>query len=337
MNWNNGFSARYYATVVDPQSWGDIETFDIVSGSIDRTSSGLRESASLSCVNRRPSREQWVRVYMDAKQSGMSQRIALFTGLASSPERSIEGSVETNPLDCYSVLKASDDVLLKRGWYAPSNAVGADLIKTLLSQTTPAPIVVEEGSPRLTNFVIADDGETHLTMAEKILTAINWRMLINGDGTITICPKATEESWKFDAIDNDTIEPSLTVSDDWYSCPNVLRATMGDTSAVARDDSPTSPLSTVNRGREVWAEETNCNLNSGESLGTYAMRRLKDLQKHAVRIQYNRRYNPTIRVTDRVRLNYPNPKHDMVGVYSVISQKIDLGTGARTSEEVESI
>lgn len=337
MDWNNGFSARYYATVVDPQSWADIETFDIVDGSVSRKNEGLRQSASVTCVNRRPSSEQWVRIYFDARQGGSSERTALFTGIAASPERQIDGVVESNPLDCYSVLQACDDVLLKKGWYAPSNALGAELARTLLSSTTPAPIVVEGDSPRLKNFIIADDKETYLTMADKILTAIDWRMRIQGDGTIIFCPRATEVVWTFDALENDTIEPQVTYTDDWYSCPNVLRATVGDTSAVARDDSPDSPLSTVNRGREVWAEESNCNLNDSESLGTYAMRRLKQLQSHAVNIKYNRRFNPNILVGDRVRLNYPNPRYDLVGVFEVESQTIELSQGARTDEEVVSV
>ena len=334
MNWNNGFSARYYVAVVDPASWGDIDRFDITGGSIDRTDSGLRQSAALTCVNRRPSREQWIRVYLEARQSGSSEREALFTGLAISPERQIDGSVETNPLDCFSVLKAADDVLLQRGWYAPANSPGAELAKKLL-EATPAPVTIEGVSPRLTNHIIAEEKETHLTMADKILDAIGWRMRISGDGRITLCPQAEEPIWTFDALENDTIEPQVTYKDDWYSCPNVLRVTMGDLSAIARDDSPTGMLSTAVRGREVWAEESNCNLNDSESLGMYAIRRLKELQSHAVNINYARRYNPIILVTDKIRLNYPNPRYDLVGVFTIKSQNITLGSGARTTEEVE--
>ena len=335
MNWNNGFSTRYYATVVDAQSWQDKEIFDITDGSISRTSDGLRESADVTCVNRRPSKEQWVRIYMEVRQGGSHERVALFTGLAVSPSREIDGSKETNPLECYSVLKASDDVLLKRGWYAPTGAVGAELVKSLLEQSTPAPVNVEGVSPKLQKYIIADDKETHLSMTDKVLDAIGWRMKIQGDGTILICPRATAVSGEFDSMENDSVKPQVSVTDDWYDCPNVFRATVGDTSAVARDDSPDSPLSTVNRGREVWAEETSCNLSDAESLGTYAMRRLKQLQRHAVNIKYSRRYNPDILVTDKVRLNYPNPKHDLVGVYTVTSQRISLGLGAETEEEVE--
>lgn len=337
MNWNNGFSSIYYATVVDPQSWQDVmddgkPRFEIRGGDISRTSSGLRESADIQCKNRRPRGEQWVRVYLDTRQGGSSEHTALFTGLATSPERDIDGNREDNPLACYSVLKACEDVKLPRGWFAPANSNGADIVKTLLEETTPAPVSVSGVSPKLKEHIVAEADENHLSMADKVLVSIGWRLRILGDGSVIICPKATDISGSFDSIENDSIRPQVNVSDDWYECPNVFRATSGDVSAVARDDSPDSPLSTVNRGREVWDSDDSCTLNDAESLGDYAARRLKESQMHAASVSYSRRYDPNILVTDKIRLNYP--RQGIIGEFIVTSQKVSLGFGAETSEEV---
>ena len=43
MNWNKGFSAEYYASVVDPSTWRDIERFEIIDGDINRKSSELMD------------------------------------------------------------------------------------------------------------------------------------------------------------------------------------------------------------------------------------------------------------------------------------------------------
>ena len=338
MNWNNGFSSKYYAKVVDPQSWedimdGDKTHIDIVSGDISCSGTGLRESADIQCRNRRPKGEQWVRIYLDTRQGGSYGHTALFTGLATSPEREIDGNREDNPLSCYSVLKACEDVLLPKGWFAPANGNGAEIVRQLLSETTPAPVSIEGVSPKLREHIVAEADENHLSMADKVLVSIGWRLKIQGDGRIIICPPASEVSWTFDAIENDSIKPQVNVKDDWYSCPNVFRATSGDVSATARDDSPDSPLSTVSRGREVWANDENCDLNDAETLGDYARRRLAELQRHATSVSYSRRYNPNILVTDKVRLNYP--RQDIMGEFVVTSQKISLGFGAETSEEVE--
>lgn len=333
MNWNNGFSAKYYATVVDPVSWKDVSRFNITGGSIKRTINGLRESADIDCFNRKPEGEQWIRIYLDSRQGGSSEHTALFTGIATSPQRDIDGNRESNPLECYSVLKACEDVLLPKGWFAPANANGAETIRNLLKASTPAPVVLEGTSPSLTEHIVAGNNENHLSMIDKILLSIGWRLRILGDGTIVICPYASDVSASFDALDNDVVKPQVNVKDDWYICPNVFRATSGDVSATARDDSVDSPLSTVSRGREVWASEDDCNLSDAESLGDYARRRLSELQAHGKSISYTRRYNPSVLVTDKVRLEYP--RQDITGEFIVISQDISLGFGAETAEEVE--
>lgn len=335
MNWNKGYSARYFGTIVDPISWRDTTTFDFAGGNISNTSTGLRVSADLDNVTGDFSKERWVRVYLDCRQNGQSTRTPMFTGLATSPDINYDGKLREVPLACYSVLKPCEDVLLDRGWYAPNGADGANLIKQLLATSTPAPVTVEGISPKLSQYIIAEDGESHLSMADKVLKAIGWRLRITGDGTIHICPRATAPSASYDTLENDSIEPQVSLKNDWYSCPNVFRAVSGDFFAIARDDSMDSLLSTVNRGREVWGEETSCKLNSAESLAGYATRRLKELQMSTLEVDYTRRYNPNLLVTDIVKLNYP--VQNVVGLYRVTQQKIELTHGGRTSETVEAV
>jgi hypothetical protein len=273
MDWSKGYSATYYAKRVDPATWRDLETIKLTGGSIKREPSGLRESADIECVNYDVGVEQWIRVYLDTRQDGSAGHEALFTGLATSPDDELDGRLQKNTLECYSVLKPADDVYLLRGWYAPAGARGGDVIRGLLS-VSPAPIRIAEDSPQLSTSVIAEDDETRLTMAEKILDAIDWRIRIDGDGTINVEPKPIEPVQTFDPLENDVIETELKISADWYSCPNVFLAIDEDMTGIARDDSPDSPLSTVNRGREVWAMENHCELAQNESIGQYAQRKL---------------------------------------------------------------
>ena len=331
MNWASGFTASYYVSVVDPDSWRDIDRIEITSGSITRSNSGLRESADVKCTRYDLRRELWVRIWLDAEQGSGNEHVPLFTGLACSPSTEIDGYSHTYPLECYSVLKPAQDVLLQRGWYAPANASGADLVRTLLS-VSPAPIVIDGISPLLKQSIVAEDGESNLSMTDKILTAINWRLRIGGDGEIHVCPKATEISATFDPLENDIIEPQVSLEQDWYECPNVFRAVMNELSTIARDEDPGSFLSTVSRGREVWKEDTKCALNDGETIAEYAMRRLKEEQAYAISASYYRRYMPDVCVTDLVRLHHPAQGID--GVFSVTSQTIDLAYGARVSEKV---
>lgn len=332
MNWNKGFSAQYYATFVDPITWRDTERFEITGGTVKRSDSGLHCSADVDCIRYSQQSERWVRIWMDTRQKGSDAHVAIFTGLATAPERAINGNMEENQLACYSVLKSAQDVLLPLGYYAPAGINGGQLVKQLLSASTPAPVDIIGYLPALSQYIVAEDNENHLSMAEKILAATNGRLRVKGDGGIEVCWMATDISGRFDPLNNDSIEPKLKAVNDWYKCPNVFRAVMDDTSAVARDDNPNSPLSTVNRGREVWMEEKDCDLAENETLAEYAERRLREEQRHYLEVDYDRRFNPDILPSDLVNLNYPAQKIN--GNFYITSQSISLSYGARTSEEV---
>lgn len=331
MNWNRGFSAAYYIKEVDPVTWEDTDRIEITGGSITITNSNLRNSATLDCINFDQSREKWVRVYLAGKQGQNSELVPLFTGLASSPNRKINGKLVSNQVSCYSVLKPCEDVLLPRGWYAPTQVPGTTILMELL-EVTAAPVETESVGPMLTEPIIAEQKETHLSMIDRILEAMNWRLVIQGDGTIYIGGKATEESYIYDPIENDAIEPQIDITYDWYSCPNVFRATSGDSSAVVKDEESDTRLSIKNRGREVWDEDTSCQFKEGETLTDYARRRLKEVQHVQLVAKYTRRYNPAVNVTDLVRLHYP--EQGLSGVFLVRSQSLKLGDGIKVSEEV---
>ena len=334
MDWSKGFSSRYYISVVDRYTWRDRRRLEIIDGTIKRETSDLRESADIKCVDYPYDTEQIIRVWLDAKQEGNSSHIPLFTGLATSPGREINGRLVTNTLECYSVLKIAQDVLLSRGWYAPKGINGGDLIKELLD-VIPVEITVDANSPSIKSTIVAEDGENRLSMTDKILDLMNWRMTIDGYGNIHVRPYRKRAVSSFHAINNDVIEPSLSVEYDWYSCPNVYRAVSENSYAIARDNDPDSPLSTIRRKREVWVEDSSAQLQTNESLAEYAERMLKQEQRVSTIISYDRRFDPDINVSDVVNLNYPAQK--IVGDYMVSSQTITLGYNAKTSEEVVKI
>ena len=331
MNYSRGFSASYYMTILDPVTFRDVQTISIKGGSIDRSTSELMESADIDLTEIPGDGEEWIRVYLTARQEGSEdERVPVFTGLLSVPERSLDGHRESYTVECYSVLKPAADILLQRGWYAPSGVNGAALAASLLSCGL-APVTLSEHAPVLAGSIVSEDGETNLSMAEKILAAIGWRIRITGAGEIQISEPAVRPSASFDALENDSLEMKVTDTQDWFSCPNVFRAVQGDLVSIARDDDPSSSLSTASRGREIWMEETDCSLGAGETLSDYALRRLKEEQSPARKLKYDRRYQPDIVPGDQVRIHYPG--NGIAGVFQITSQSIELGYNAKTTEE----
>lgn len=335
MDWSKGFSARYIISLVDVNTWTDSQELEFTEGSIDLdTSSSLAGSASVTVTDMISDSETWIRIYLLAHQSGSSARVALFTGLTSSPEKGIDGTRTTWDMDCYSVLKPCDDVLLERGYYAPAGS-SAELVKELLS-VTPAPVYIDGESPLLLDSIVAEDGETRLSMAIKVLDALGWRLKVYGSGEISVCAPEQESVLTMGTNQNDMIETSVTDTYDWYSCPNVLRAVSeSDGTAIARDDDPSSRLSTVSRGREIWTEEKDVILANDENIAAYARRRLKELQIPARTLKYTRRFCANVYPGDIVTLNYP--RSGLTGKFRITSQSFDLGYGCRVSEEVTKI
>lgn len=335
MDWTKGFSAAYYMSIVDPETWRNIDRVEITGGSVSRTDSNLIESADINCV-KYDKGEQWIRLYLDAKQEGSdTAHTPLFTGLATSPASDINGQLITNSLECYSVLKPADDVPVKRGYYVSKDTDCTVLIKNELLKDTPAPVVIDGKAPKLQKTLLAENNESKLSMAIKLLTAINWRFRITGEGIIHICPKEHDAVALFDALGNDVVEPTMNVEYDWFKCPNVFMAVIDGIAYTARDDDPNSVLSTIRRGREIWETEENPTLNTGETSTQYVNRRLKELQQAVMKVSYNRRYYPTITVGDRIELNYPS--QGVRGIFQITSHSFSLNYGATVTEDANKI
>ena len=64
--------------------------------------------------------------------------------------------------------------------------------------------------------IIAEGNESYLSMSEKILDAINWRMRIESDGEIKLCPKPETVTSVYDENVNDILEMELSVTRDWF-------------------------------------------------------------------------------------------------------------------------
>lgn len=334
IDWSRGYSASYYAEQVDPATWRDVGVIEITGGTIKRENAGKRQSADIDCINYQIPIEQWIRVYMDIEQAGSSAHIPLFTGLATTPDRDMHGALSKNSLACYSVLKPAEDIVLERGWYVMAGTNAGDIITDLLF-ASPAPVEIEDSIPSLFETIVAEDNETCLSMLDKVLDAIGWRLRIDGDGTIQILPSPSDAVASFDPLANDIIEPDIKISQDWSACPNVYVAVSRGETGIARDDDPSSPLSTISRGREVWIRKSGITLADNENIVEYAARMLREAQRAEMTASYTRRYVPKVMPGDLIGLKYP--EQNLNGLFEVGSQSVKLGHCAATAEEVRQV
>ena len=329
MDYTRGYTAAFRAAFVDPESWNDIGWFDIVSGNVNRTSEGLRHSATFSVREYGEELERWIRIYLDTEQDGSRARQALFTGIATSPTSEYRDNVINIPIQCYSVLKASEDIILPLGWYAPAGANVGRILQGLL-KTTPAPKEIADTSAVLTETIIAESNENCLTMTDKILNVMGWRLQITGEGRIVISPRTEEPVISMGLNENAVIETSFNISHDFFGIPNYLRVTENDKTEVVVDETG-GPLSVAERGREVQVAEDNTTRTDEEPLRAYARRRLKELQARSETVTYSRLYMPEINCEDIVELAFPR----LNGNYMVTNQTISLTGPCRVDESIK--
>ena len=153
MDWTKGYTASYYACIVDPITWRDLERFELESGSINRTDSGLLQSADISCIDYEHGSDKWIRIWMDTEQPGTGEHNAIFTGLTSTPKFETKGGGYTDcKIQCYSVLKPAEDVPPPLGYYAAKGLISGDIIRNLLDPC-PAPLIIDEDTPRLAQHI----------------------------------------------------------------------------------------------------------------------------------------------------------------------------------------
>ena len=82
----------------------------------------------------------------------------------------------------------------------------------------------------------------------------------------------------------------------------------------------------------MWKSESGVNLAGGESIAQYAQRMLKQAQQVKKSASYTRRYVPTVKPGDHVRMAYPT--QGLTGVYMVESQTVTLAYSASTDEQI---
>ena len=70
MDYSNGYTASFYATIVDPLTWMDGLVVQIESGSVKRQEDGIRQSAEITVQDFPEDEELYLRIYMDSEQNG---------------------------------------------------------------------------------------------------------------------------------------------------------------------------------------------------------------------------------------------------------------------------
>ena len=245
-------------------------------------------------------------------------------------------------MDAYTPLLELKEGKPPIGYYIPKKENVMNIAYKLTREHARAPVSESICSTKLFYNFVADTNDTWLTFLSDLVTNAKYRFGLDEMGRILFSPDQDTASlqpvWTYTDDNSSILYPDLTMDHDLYGIPNVVEVIYSDGSnnyfsRVINDD-PNSPISTINRGREILYRETNPDMIGDPTenrIQEYAEQLLRNLSTLEYTISYSHGYCP-VRIGDCVRLNYSRAGLTNVKA-KVISQSIECTSGCPVTEK----
>ena len=341
-DWSKSMQQTFEYYIVDPGTWNDITKLDKVKTcSITRDESvETLGSATIDVVDSLG--ECYIRVYLVTIQNGITEKFPLGTFLVQTPTSKFDGKIREVSMDAYTPLLELKENPPPIGYSLLENENIMDAAYRLTREHARAPVVRTESEDKLHYDFVSNTNDTWLTFISDLIANAKYYYDLDEMGRILFAPKQDVASlqpvWTYDDGNSSILYPETTMNHDIYGIPNVVEVVYsngGDYfSARVVNDDVNSPISTVNRGREIIYRDSNPSLNGRPTeayIQEYAEQLLRNLSTLEYTITYTHGYCPT-RIGDCVRLNYEAA--GLVGVKArVVSQSLKCEEGCPVSEK----
>ena len=340
-DWLSSMQQTFEYYVVDPGTWKDSRRITTVTScdiSRDSTSETLG-SASITVTETLG--ECYIRAYLVTVQNDITEKHPLGTFLVQTPSLNFDGKVQSLSADAYTPLLELKENPPPIGYSVLEGENVMERAYLLTREHVRAPVVKPQDSSVLHYDFVADTNDTWLTFITDLIANAKFIFTLDEMGRILFSPKQNTASlqpvWTYDDDGKSILYQDISVSKDLYKIPNVVEViySNGSDQYYARvvNDDPASPVSTVNRGREIIHRVTDPGLvgdPTKNQIEEYAKQLLKEMSVIECTVSYTHGYCP-VRVGDCVRLNYS--RAGLVGVKAkVISQSIRCEPGCPVSE-----
>lgn len=341
IDWKESMNQTFEFYVVDPLTWKDTTQLKhIKTCSINRDEE-TETLGSATIDSTEELDECYIRIYLIAGQNGKNYKIALGTFLVQTPAISFDGMSNTISMDAYTPLIELKEGLPPLGYSVLKDTNIMDVAYDLCREHMRAPVVKANSTKTLYSDFVANVNDTWTTFINDLVANAKFKLDLDEIGQVLFAPvqdtASLQPRWIYNDDNSSILHPGINKERDLYGIPNVVEVVYsGDTSYLfsrITNDDPNSPISTVNRGREIVYRDTNPSLSgepTQEMLDDYATQLLRNLSCLEHKITYTHGYCP-VRVGDCVLLNYE--KADLKNIKAkVISQNIRCESGCLVQE-----
>lgn len=342
-DWSASMQQTFEYYVVDPGTWKDDKLLDnIKTCSISRDSEAETLGSATIAITESVG-ECYIRVYLITIQNGVREKHPLGTFLVQTPSSSFNGKIREVTMDAYTPLLELKENQPPLGYSILKNENIMSMACRLAQEHARAPVTVTNSDTKLYYDFVADpNSDTWLTFLIDLVANAKYEFSLDEMGRILFSPKQDTASlrpvWTYDDSNSSILYPELSMDHDLYGIPNVVEVVYsnGYDSYYAKvvNDDVNSPISTVNRGREIVYRVTDPDVigNATEDqIQEYAERLLRELSSLEYTVSYTHGYCP-VRIGDCVRLNYSRAGLTDIKA-KVISQTIKCEPGCPVTEK----
>ena len=341
-DWLSSMKRTYEYYVVDPGTWKNVKKLNNVkSCSITRDSEV--ETLGSATIDVTDSLDEcYIRVYLVTDQNGVIERHPLGTFLVQTPSYSFDGKIRTVTMDAYTPLLELKENQPPLGYSLLEGENIMERAYVLCREHARAPTVETVCDEKLNYDFVANTDDTWISFISDLIASAKYSFELDEMGRILFSPRqeldALHPVWTFDDSNSSILYPNVTMDRDLYGIPNVVEViySVGRDSFYARvvNDDPSSPVSTVRRGREIVHRVVNPSAMGNateEMIEDHARQLLRELSTIECAISYSHGYCP-VRVGDCVRINYTRAGISNIKA-RVISQTIKCDEAAEVSEK----
>ena len=341
-DWTKTMQQTFEYYIVDPGTWRDTRKINtVISSSITRDST-LETLGSASITIAESLGECYIRIYLITIQNGIREKHSLGTFLVQSPSYSFDGKIKNVTLDAYTPLLELKENPTPLGYSVLKNENILDTAYRIVREQVRAPVIKPQKDEVLNTNFVANINDTWITFVRDLVANADHSLALDDMGRIFFSPNQDTMSlqpiWTFDDSNSSILYPELSVDRDLYGIPNVVEVIYSNGTEYyygkAVNDDPSSPISTVNRGRQITHRESNPSLlgnPSQDRVQEYAENLLKEMSSLEYTVTYTHGYCP-VRIGDCVRLNYT--RAGLKGIKAkVISQNINCESGCPVTEK----
>lgn len=342
IDWTASMQQSFEYYTVNPDTWRDDKKIATVKTSSINRDSTVETLGSASLDVTESLGECYVRIYLKINQNGVEYREPLGTFLVQTPSTSFDGMVQKATVDAYTPLLELKENPPPLGYSIAKNENIMAMAYRLTQEQSRAPVIETSCTETLYNDFVANTDDTWIAYLSDLIANAKYTFGLDEMGRILFLPKQETASlqpiWTYNDDNSSIIQPTINLDHDIYGIPNVVEVLYSNgngfyyAKAVNKDEN--SPISTVNRGREITHRVKNPDLNgyaTQRQIDEYAERVLREMSSLEYTVTYTHGYCP-VRIGDCVRLNYE--KADLVNVKAkVISQSIKCEPGCLVTEK----